>query len=68
MRSILLYQFVNLLGRFDERILHSNLLLDKIDKAGFASYLAFYTAHLGPSDHPIGKWLGLDLDSLRIIY
>lgn len=42
---LLLYQFVNLLGRFVKRVFYSILLLHEINRAGFAGYLTFYTAY-----------------------
>lgn len=64
---ILLHQFINLLGRFDHHIFYSNAFLDQINSANFASYLAFYVAHQGPSTCPINQRLVLDPDSLRNI-
>ena len=40
MSSILLYQFVYLLRRFVKCVLYLYLLLNKINRAGFTSYLA----------------------------
>lgn len=65
--SILLYQFVNQLERFWGRIHHLNLLLGKIDSAGFISYLAFYAAEPGLGICLIEKWLVLNLDNLHSV-
>lgn len=37
MGPILLYQFINLFKRFGKYVFYLNLLLNKIDKVGFAS-------------------------------
>ena len=55
MGSILFYQFVNLFERFSSRILYPNFLLDQIDNASFANYLAFYTMHPRLGAHLIDK-------------
>lgn len=47
---ILFHQFVNLLGRFSKCVFYSNLVLNQINKVGFASYLVFHTVHLGPGN------------------
>ena len=65
MGPILLYQFVNLLGRLSGGVFHPSLLLDEIDSVGFVSYLAFYVVHPGADACPIDKRLDLDPDGLR---
>lgn len=60
MGLISLYKFVNLLGEFGKRVFYPYLLLDKIDIAGFTSYLEFYAMYPGASGHPIDKCLVLD--------
>ncbi len=67
MSSISLYQFVNLLRRFSQRVFHPNFLLDEINRVGFASYLAFYAVHPSPGTCPIKERLVLDSDGLRIV-
>lgn len=64
---ILFYQFVNLLGRFGEHIFHSNLVLNQINKVGFASYLAFYAMHLGPGNCLVEECQVLDPDGFRVV-
>ena len=65
MGLILLYQFVNLLKRFGICDFHPNFLLDWIDSAIFANYLAFYGVHSRPGACLIDKRLVLDADNLR---
>ena len=48
MSPILLYQFVNLLGRFGVRVLHPYFFLNQINRAVFASNIAFHAAYPGP--------------------
>lgn len=64
---ILFYQFVNLLRRFGEHVFHSNLVLNYINKVGFASYLAFHTVHPGQGNYLVKEYQVLDLDSFSII-
>lgn len=66
--SILLYQFVNLLGRFRKHVFYLNLLLDQINRASFISYIVFHAVNLRLDTCLIDKQLVLDLDSLQIVY